>query len=265
MGEPSGDRSRPPLLAMLEARSVAVVGASARPGSFGETMMLELGRGAFDGRVHPVNPRYEDVLGRRCHPSLANLPEAADHVMLGVPNDRLEEQLRAAADAGARSATIFASGYEPAEPGVPTLIERLTDVARQAGMAICGGNCMGYFNLDRGLRVTGFAQPEGLRPGPVTFISHSGSAFAAMLHNDRGVRFNLVVSAGQEFVTTSAEYLDYALDQPTTKVAALFVEAVRQPDAFRAALAKAAERDIPVVILKVGRTERTKELIAAHS
>src|SRR5205807_9699523 len=92
-----------------------------------------------------------------------------------------------------------------------------------------------------------------------------GSPAAPMRRRDLGVGLNLFASAGQEFVTTSSEYLDYALDQPTTKVVALFVEAVRQPDAFRAALGKAAERDIPVVVLKVGRTERTKELIAAHS
>ena len=132
-------------------------------------------------------------------------------------------------------------------------------------MAICGGNCMGFFNLDRRLRVTGFSHPEDLIAGGVTFISHSGSAFSAMLHNDRDLRFNLVVSAGQEFVTTAADYLAYALEQPTTKVAALFIETVRDAPGFRSALARAAERDIPVVVLKVGRADAAKEMITAHS
>jgi acyl-CoA synthetase (NDP forming) len=259
-----GERSA--VQAMLEARSVAVVGASARPGSFGEQMMRELLKGGFDGRLLPVNPRYDDVLGHPCYRTLASVPEPPDLVMLGVPNAKLEEQLRAAAAAGARSAAIFASGYEtPSGDGAPALVDRLTRIARDAGMAICGGNCMGFFNLDRRLRVTGFNHPEELAAGAVTFISHSGSAFSAMLHNDRDLRFNLVVSAGQELVTTAADYLAYALEQPTTEVAALFIETVRDAPGFRSALARAAERDIPVVVLKVGRADAAKEMITAHS
>ena len=128
---------------MLEARSVAVVGASARPGSFGETMMLELGRGAFDGRVHPVNPRYENVLGRRCHPSLADLPETVDLVLLGVPDSALAEQLSLAAQRGDRSAVIFGGAYE-VTAGTAGLRARLADTAHAAGMALCGAGCMGF-------------------------------------------------------------------------------------------------------------------------
>src|SRR2546423_4618956 len=86
-----------------------------------------------------------------------------------------------------------------------------------------------------------------------------------MLHNDRQLRFNLVVSSGQEFVTTTADYLSYALAQPSTRVAALFIETVRDPDGFRQALATAAERDIPVVVLKVGRAEKAKQVLQGHS
>ncbi len=256
---------RTALQAMLEARSVAVVGASARPDSFGEQMMRELAKGGYEGHILPVNPRYDEVLGLACYPGLAELPETPDLVMLGVPNAKLEEQLGGAIAAGARSAAIFASGYEPPAGGLPPLVERLTAAAREAGIAICGGNCMGFFNIDQRLRVTGFNHPNELPPGGVTFISHSGSAFSAMLHNDRGIRFNLVVSAGQEFVTTAADYLTYALDQPTTKAAGLFIETIRDPATFRAALVTAADRDIPVVILKVGRDEAAKEMITAHS
>src|SRR2546430_3060238 len=132
-------------------------------------------------------------------------------------------------------------------------------------MAICGGKGMGLVNLDRRLRICGYAMPTDLPPGAITFISHSGSAFSAMLHNDHGLRFNLVVSAGQELTTTTAEYLTYALDQPTTRAAALFIETVRDPERFRAALERAADLDIPVVVLKVGREARASELVAAHS
>jgi acetate---CoA ligase (ADP-forming) len=260
-------RVRQALPAMLEARSVAVVGASARPGSFGEQLVAQLLGGGYRGAVHLVNPRYREVAGLPCWPSLAQVPGPVDLAVLGVPNAVLEEQLRAAAAAAIPAAVIFASCLDPAPPppGTPPLAERLRAVALEAGMAICGGNGMGFFNLDHNLRVCGYPEPADLVGGPVAVVSHSGSVFSALLHNDRGLRFNLVVSAGMELVTTAAAYLDHALDLPSTRVVALFLEAVRDPPAFRAALAKAAGRGIPVVALKVGRGPAARELVAAHS
>jgi acyl-CoA synthetase (NDP forming) len=257
---------RSPLAAMLEARSVAVVGASARPGSFGEQLLAQLLQGGFQGAVHPVNPRYPEVLGLPCHRSLAEVPGPVDLAVLGVPNAALEGQLAAAAAGGIPAAVIFASCQDP-EPAAqgPPLVERLRRIARDAGMAVCGGNGMGFFNLDHSLRVCGYPEPADLPCGPVAVVTHSGSVFSALLHNDRGLRFNLVVSAGMELVTTAADYLDHALELPSTRVVALFLETVRDPAAFRAALAKAASRGIPVVALKVGRGAAAGELVAAHS
>jgi acetate---CoA ligase (ADP-forming) len=187
--------------------------------------------------------------------------------VLGVPNAALEAQLRAAAEAGIPAAVIFASCLDPEPPAaaVPPLAQRLRQVALAAGMAVCGGNGMGFFNLEHNLRVCGYPEPVDLPSGPVAVISHSGSVFSALLHNHRDLRFNLVVSAGMELVTTAAAYLDHALDLPSTRVAAPFLETVREPAAFRAALAKAAGRGIPVVALKVGRGPAATELVAAHS
>lgn len=249
---------------MLEARTVAVVGASGRPGSPGRQMVHQLRVGGFDGEIYPVNPRYEEVLGLRCYPSVGELPAVPDLVLLGVPNAALEEQLRAAADAGARGAVIFASAHEDGADG-PSLSERLRTVARKAGMLVCGPNCMGFVDVERRLRALAFEEREDLEPGPVTWLSHSGSAFSALLHNDRGIRFNLAVSTGLELTTTMADYLGHALDRPTTGAVALFLETVRDPAVFRSALATAAERDVPVVALKVGREEVTRGLVEAHS
>jgi acyl-CoA synthetase (NDP forming) len=250
---------------MLEARSVAVVGASVREGSVGNQSVVELVEGGFDGRIIPVNPKYDEILGLPCVGSLAEITEPLDLVILAVSNALLEEQLRLAADAGAGSAVIFASGYEEPRDGVPPLTDRLAAIARDAGMAICGGNCMGFANLERRVRALGFYEPKDAPVGGVTFLSHSGSAFSAMIHNDRALGLNLAVSAGQEFVTTVADYLGYALGLESTKAVGLFIETVRDPDGFRSALGLANERDIPVVALKVGREERTRELVAAHS
>ncbi|CAN5654301.1 acetate--CoA ligase family protein [soil metagenome] len=259
-----GARSSP-LEPLLEARSIAVVGASARRDSFGRHMLEELFAGGYSGEVFPVNPRYDELFGRRCYPSMAELPRPVDLAVLGIKNALLERELTAAVDAGAGAAVIFASCYDEPAHGAPSLVERLTHIAAEADMPVCGGNCMGFLNLAAGLRVCGFLMPEELAPGGISFISHSGSAFSAMAYNDRSLRFNLVVSAGQEFTTTAAHYLDYALRRPETKVVGMFLETVRRPELFRAALEEAALRDIPVVILKVGREARTKDLIAAHS
>ena len=267
-GLPSGGpavTSRAAVRAMLEARTVAVVGASARPMSFGNQLLVEVTRGDPAIEVVPVNPRYDELLGRRCLPSLRALDSPVDLVLLGVPNTALEEQLHLAASAGARGAVIYASGYEALEPGRPPLVDRLATIARDAGMAVCGGNCMGFWNLDHGVRALGFQENDVPPRGPVTFLSHSGSAFSALLRNNRRIGFNLVVSAGQEFVTSIADYLDYAVDQPTTRVVAMLVETARDPERLRAALLRAAAADIAVVALKVGRSDRSQELVVAHS
>ena len=248
---------------MLEARSVAVVGASERAGSFGNEMLHALDHG-YAGEVFPVNPRYERIDGRRCYPSLHELDRPVDLVLLGVGNQALEEQLAAAGSVGARSAVIFSSCYsEPSE--TPSLKERLSRRAREGGLAVCGGNCMGFLNLEIGLRACGYRMPAELERGSIAFISHSGSAFAALLHNTRGLRFNYVVSAGQELVTTAADYMRYALERPGTRGLGLFLETVRDPQGFMQALGDAADRDIPVVALKVGRNEATKSLVTTHS
>lgn len=262
VAEPPYPRS---LVAMLEARSVAVVGASPRERSFGWQMLRQLGAGGFVGAVFPVNPSYQEIEGLRCFPSLAAVGREVDLAIIGVRNDRLEEQLRAAAGIGARGAVIFASCHEEPAPDRPPLAARLASIARDAGMSVCGGNGMGFVHVEGGLRACGYREPDDLVPGSIAFVTHSGSAFSAMLHNDRMLRFNVVVSAGNELVTTADQYLRYALNLPSTRAVAVFLETVRRPDAFREALRDAAERDVPVVVLKVGREERAKELVAAHS
>jgi acyl-CoA synthetase (NDP forming) len=259
-----GSSDAPDLRPLLEARSVAVVGASGRPDTVGQLAMAQLLGGGFAGTVHPVNPRYERLRGLPCVPTLAAVDRPVDLVVLAVGNVRLEAQLEAAAAAGARAAVIFASAYEHDPASVP-LTARLATIARTAGIALCGANSMGFVHLDAGLRAIGYQQPLDLEPGPVTLLTHSGSLLTAMLHNRRHVRFNLAVSTGQELATTMADYLHYAIARPTTRVIALFCETVRDPDGFVAALDAARRRDIAVVALTVGRHAASRALVTAHS
>ena len=252
------------LAPLLAPRSIAFVGASARKDTPGNGMMLTVRRGGFAGTVWAVNPNHREIEGYPCVPRLADLPAAPDHVVLSVKNERLEEALAEAVAAGARAATIFASGYLAGD-GDPPLAARLVAIARNAGMPVCGGNCMGFYNdLDR-VWVCGFPSLREPRPGSIAFIAHSGSVFGALAHNDPRLRFALAISPGQEFTTGVADYLDYAVERPEVKVAGLFLEAARDPSDLMRALDKAARRNVPVVALKVGRTAASAAAALTHS
>lgn len=242
---------------MLEARSVAVVGASARAGSFGERLVTEVLRSGSHPQVHLVNPRYTELMGRPCLPSLDEIPDAVDVVLLGVGDSLLADQLGKAAARGDRSAVVFGTAS--------AIGDRLAATARGSQMALCGAGCMGFVNVSRGVRALGYLERDELPQGSVALVSHSGSAFSALLRSHRQIEFSLATSSGQELVTTTADYVDYALELPETRVVALLLETVREPARLRAALTRAGERDIPVVLLAVGGTATGGELVTAHS
>ncbi len=209
--------------------------------------------------MHLVNPRYDSINGVACAPSLAALGEPVDLVLLGVSDAALLGELQAAAAAGARGAVVFGSAHAPG------LRAELASHAAAAGMALCGAGCMGFVNNATGLRALGYLEPDPLAAGGVSLITHSGSAFSTLLRTNRGFGFRLAVSSGQELVTDTADYVDYALDDPHTTLIALLLETPRAARRLRAALRRAAEQDVPVVILSVGHSPRGRAMVAAHS
>ncbi len=272
---------RQDLTSLLRARSVAIVGIS-QPGRFGGQVYANLRDFGYTGAVYGVNPHYTSLYGQPCYPSLSNLPDRPDCAVLAVPNQRLLETLQEAATLKISAAVIFASAYsEKAKAKVETKIsgevasqvddnefslqEQLAEVARVSGMVVCGPNCMGFFALPERLAISGYETNPTLPAGNVALISHSGSIWDALLQNKRQVHFNYAISSGNEMVTTLADYLQFVLTDPTTRVVGLFLETVRDPPTFKAALAEAGERDVPIVALKVGRSERGAQLTQAHS
>ena len=249
------EQRRAAVAAMLGARSVAIVGASARPDSFGARMIVEARRSS--ARMHLVNPRYDRIDDVPCAPSLADLEEPVDLVLMGVPDDRLVEQVQAAADAGARSAVVFGAANG--------MRVQVAAVASEAGMAMCGAGCMGFVNNAIGLRALGYLEPETLSVGGVSLVTHSGSAFSTLLRSRRGFGFRLAVSSGQELVTTTADYVDFALDDPGTRVLALLLETPRDIPRLRKSLVRAHGRGVPAVVLPVGGSPTGRAMVAAHS
>ncbi len=249
------DVRRAAVAAMLGARSVAVVGASATPGSFGARMIIEAQRGS--ARMHLVNPRYDRIGDLPCAPTLADLDESVDLVLLGVSDGALIGQLEAAAEAGARSAVVFGAAN-----GVR---EKVAAVASAGGMALCGAGCMGFVNNALGVRALGYLEPDPLPAGGVCLVTHSGSVFSTLLRSRRGFGYRIAVSSGQELVTDTADYVDYALDDPGTDLVALLMETPRAAPRLRRVLLRAAEREVPVVVLPVGGSPTGRAMVAAHS
>jgi len=251
--------------ALVKPRSVAIVGATDRGGP-GRAVMESLGAIGFTGPIYPVNPKYPTVLNVTCYPSLTDLPEAPDMVVFSIRNPLIPEQMRLAARRGARAAVIYDSGFAELGGDGAKLQDEIAGLAREAGMAVCGPNCMGILNPPA--RVTTYKQsimePAAIT-GNVGIVSQSGSVCIALLSDLRRFGVSLSVSAGNEAVTRTVDYLDYLIDDPNTKVIATFTETVREPERYVAALDRAADAGKPVVVIKVGRTERTQHAITSHT
>jgi acyl-CoA synthetase (NDP forming) len=243
----------------------AVLGASSGP-SVGRGMVDALERIGFAGAIYPVNPRYPKVAGHNCYASLRELPQAPDIVAFCIRNDGVVENLKAAAERGARAAVIYDSGFAEVGEDGRKMQEAIVGICREAGMSLCGPNCMGILNPPS--RSTTFKQevrdPKALL-GNVAIISQSGSVAASLLADLRRFGVSLVVSSGNEAVTDTASYIYFAVDDPNTIVIATFTESVRNPERYVAALDRAADKGKPVVVLKVGRSERVRAAITGHT
>jgi len=254
---------RQDLKPLLQASSIAIVGISG-PERFGGILFENLTQYGYSGEIYGVNPRYKTLYDRPCYPSLRDLPERPDCALLAVPNTRIVEALEEVADCGIPAAAIFASAWSEPSPA-PSLQSRLQEVALTNSMVVCGPNCMGFVSTAHRFPVSGYHVNPETPAGHATLISHSGSVWEGFLQNHRGVAFNYIISPGNEMVTSVADYMQFALDDESTRVIGLFLETVRDPKTFLAALEEAAERNVPVVALKTGRSERGARLARAHS
>ncbi len=248
---------------LFEARSMAVVGASARSGSFGERLAKATLSAGFGGQISFVNPRGGDILGREALTSIRELDHAPDVAVLGIGGSNLEAALSDAIEKGAKSAVIFDSCHGATPTGAP-ILSRLKDIAAEADLPICGGSGMGVLNIRTGL-VGSFYPADHMKPGGISLIAHSGSVFTVLGMNDPRFRFDLVASPGQEIGATVDEYIAYAASRETTKAIAVFMESARNPEGLVDSLELARAAGKPVVICKVGRTEESARLARSHT
>jgi acyl-CoA synthetase (NDP forming) len=250
---------------LLRPRSIAILGASERP-SIGRALMDSLAKLGFDGQVFPVNPKYPALLGHACYPSLRDLPQAPDVVAFCVATERVLDGIRQTAEINGRAAVVYDGGFAERGDDGKRLQAEIVGLCREAQIALCGPNCMGVLNVHD--KSTTYMQEvreaEGLA-GHVGLVSQSGSICIGLLADVRRFGFSHVVSSGNEAVVTTADYLEALIDDPETKVVAAFLESVREPERFVAALDRAAALGKPVAVLKVGRSERTRRAITSHT
>jgi acyl-CoA synthetase (NDP forming) len=249
---------------LLKPNSVALVGASDRSTSPGYVLADMVINSNFSGEVFTVNPGYQTILGKPCYADLDSLPVTVDHVVIALGTAHLEKALADAIKHGAKAATLY-SGTVLDEDTTPNLAARLTAMARKAGLQICGANGMGFYNVRDDFYPGLFPRPGLVPRGGISLIAQSGTAFGTFAHNGCRLGFNLCVSSGNEMTTTSADYLDWSLEQEDTRVIGLFLETVRDPTGFVAALVKASQKNIPVVILKIGKSPRAVEMALTHT
>jgi acyl-CoA synthetase (NDP forming) len=237
---------------LLKPASIALVGVSDRADSPGQVLAKMVIESDYAGEVYAVNPRYQQILGQTCYPTLESLPVTVDHVVIALGNAHLESALQATIQHGARAATIYSSAVLD-QDSEPDLQQRLAAMAKTAGLMICGT----YAGI--------FPRAAEIIKGEISYIAQSGSAFTTLCHNGCRLGFNLCVSAGNEITTTVADYMDWSLEQSDTRVIGLFLETVRDPEAFVTALEKANARNVPVVILKIGKSPLGAAMALTHT
>ena len=253
-----------PIDALLAPASIAVVGAS--PNSFvGRILCQNLLSMGYPGRVYPVNPRYQEVLGLCCYASLDEAPGEVDAVVTAVGIDRVPPALRAAAMRGARAAVVPGGGFTETGPAALEAQRRIQQVAEEFGMAVAGPNCRGVVAPGRRSAMYIGTVPDSLLPGKVALVSQSGSVVEAAVNMGPRIGFSALVSCGTEAATTIGDYLRYLAEDDETAAVLVFLEGFRDAAGFVHGARLLREAGKPLAVLQAGRTAEAAAAVAAHS
>ncbi len=248
---------------LLEPRSIAVVGATDRPSSYGDIILRNLERLGFDGPVWGVNPRRERIREVPCFPSLADLPEPVDAVAVAVPAEHVPATVASAADTGCGGAVVVSAGFGEIAAG-RELERELRETALARSFPVCGPNGNGIVSYARNTAIWGDSvQP--LPPGPVAMISQSGNVAVNALGSRRGIGFHTVISTGNAAVCDPADWLMALCGRSGVRSVALFLESDGDGAKLAEALACCAEREIGVAVLKVGSSAAGAAAASAHT
>ena len=252
---------------LLHPKSVAVIGASARAGSFGERVLQN--QQNYTGNTYPVNPRYEKIGDLTCYPSIAALPEVPDCAVITAARDAVEEIVLDCAKNGVGGVIIFASGY--AEMGREDRIkdqERLAAIARETGLRLVGPNCVGVANAVLDTRLTFMTITPIPKPNPhaVGIISQSGALGMALAQAVmRGASFSHVLTSGNSCDVDIADYVSYLADDPACTAIACVFEGMASPERMLRAAEYAWQKDKPLVVYKMATGQEGAAAAMSHT
>ena len=249
---------------LLAPQSLAVIGASDRPGSVGATVMGNVLSGGFRGPVWPVNLRHDIVAGLRAYASPAQLPAAPDLAVICTPAASVPTLIAELGARGTRAAVVLSAGLEAAAAGGGTLAAAMLQAARRHALRILGPNCIGLIVPGVGLNAS-FAH-VGARAGGIAFVAQSGALISALLDwaQGAGVGFSHCISLGNAADVDFGDLLDYLGHDPRTRAILLYVESITGARKFMSA-ARAAARNKPVIAVKAGRTGAAAKVATSHS
>ena len=255
--------------ALLDPKNVAIVGASDRPGSWSKNVYRALRRCGFKGNIYPVNPRATTLWdGVTCYQSLAALPEKPDHVAVLVPGAGAIDAIREAGAAGARSATVFTSGFgEGGDEAGRELGEALSAAVRESGLAVSGPNCMGNLAAPFAFSTIPDDRIAELPRGSVGLFGQSGGIVMAIYRalRSRGINPAYAVTSGNEVGLTTADYIRFMVQDADAKVICCFIEAIRNAEDFVDACRMARAAGKPIIAMKIGGSEASRAAALAHT
>ncbi len=256
------------LATLFAPRSVAVIGASGRPGALSWWPLHLLDRYGFKGEVYPVNPTRDAIDGRRCYATLADVPGPVDVAVIALNAAQTPAALEACAQAGVRVAVLPTQGIGEAGPDGAARQQQLVAQARAHGLRIAGPNTDGVARFANGAVAS--IQPvlgQDIQPGPVAVVTQSGATAASLVRRLQleGLGCGLYASTGNEADLGLEDYLSYALQDPEIRIVLSFVESIRRPADFRAVCDLAREVGKPIALIKVGRSEVGARRAAAHT
>ena len=251
---------------LLQARSLAILGASPK-GRWASVIFQNLKRSGYRGKVFLINPNYEELWAAPCYPTLSAIPEPAEHLLVIIPTRAVLPALEEAARLGVKSATIYSANFgEGTDAEGKDRAQALKEFCDRTGVVCCGPNCMGTISVDEGLWTFPANFPL-LKPGPVGLIFQSGGSLGSWVKaaTERGIGFSYAISSGNETNLDLADYANFMLEEPKTKMILMMVEGVRRPAAFMHVAAKALGKNKPILLVKIGRTEAAKRQAISHT
>lgn len=253
------------LEALLRPRSVAVIGASTRPGSVGSVVLRNLLAAGFEGPVMPVNPKHEAVGGVLAYQDVAKLPVVPDLAVICTPPAGVPDTIARLGARGTRAAAVLTAGLHlQSEAGGRRLDQAMLDAARPHLLRVLGPNCVGL--IAPGARLNASFAHAAAAPGSIAFLSQSGAMCTAVLDwaGSRGIGFSCFVSVGDALDIDFGDLVDFLGSDPTTRAILLYMESVGNARKFLSAV-RAAARNKPVVAIKAGRGRAGGEAAASHT